>query len=62
MNVKELAAHMGPAGGFCDSACFEDGIEACIAISVKDPFEGFEMALRMLAPRLREGRLLRSGE
>ena len=62
MHIKELAPDMGPAGGFGYVAFFEDGVEARIAIGMENPFEVPEMRLRIFAPRLREGRLLRSGE
>ena len=53
MHIKELAPHMGPACGFIDLRAFEDGIEARIAIDVKNAFEVFEMGLRMFALAIR---------
>ena len=62
MNIKEFAPHMRPAAGLDDPTAGEQFIEPGIAVGVDDAAEVLQMRLRMLAPRFREGRLLRSGE
>jgi hypothetical protein len=53
---------MRPAAGLDDPTAGEQFIEPGIAVGVDDAAEFLQMRLRMLAPRFREGRLLRSGE
>jgi hypothetical protein len=62
VDVKEFAAHMRPAAGLDDPAAGEQLIEPGVAVGVDDAAEVLQMRLRVLAPRFREGRLLRSGE
>ena len=49
VHIEELAPHMGPAGGFGNFPRLEDGIEAGIAVRVKDTLEALQMKLRMFA-------------
>ena len=48
MDIEKLVPDMGPAGGLRHGARFEDGIEACIAVSVKNALEALQMQLGML--------------
>jgi hypothetical protein len=62
VNIKEFAPHMRPATRLDNPAAGEQFIEPGIAVGMDDAAELLQMRLRMLAPRFREGRLLRSGE
>ena len=62
MNIEEFAPHMCPATGLDNPPTNEQLIEPGIAVGVNDAAKVLQMGLRMLAPRLRGGRLLRSGE
>jgi hypothetical protein len=62
VNIKEFAPHLRPAAGLDNPAAGKQLIEPGIAVGMNDAAELLQMRLRMLAPRFREGRLLRSGE
>ena len=53
---------MRPAASLDNPADSEQFIEPGITVGVDDAAELLQMLLRMLAPRFRESRLLRSGE
>ena len=62
MDIEEFAQHTLPAAGLDNPTTDEQFIEPGVAVGVDDAAEVLQMRLRMLAPRLRGGRLLRSGE
>ena len=62
MDGKKFAAEMAPAGGLADPVAGKQSVEPGTAVGVNDPPEVLQMRPGMFAPRLREGRLLRSGE
>ena len=74
MDIEEFAPHMCPAASLDNPTAGEEFIEpgprvrlsagprTGAAVSVNDAAKVLQMRLRMLAPRLRGGRLLRSGE
>ena len=62
MDIEEFAPHMGPAAGLDNPTTDEQFVEPGIAVGVNDAAKVLQMGLRVLAPRFRGGRLLRSAE